>query len=241
MTELCTGPAVAYDDEFCAADAPWRTPARPAQEAAGTADTDATRLMDLFRRTGSEEVFEQLVKLTTCQLMRRVRRRVRFAGDHLDPQELLQDAYVNIFRYPDRFDPSRPAAFRAWATTIVDNTVRRHLRRARSGVEVSLRPMEVLSLEADAHARAPEAAMMEGESAAALGRAFALFLALYLNAYQQLSEREQFVLQMVEVRGLRYAEIGGVLRIRAEAVKMVVFRARRRIFERMNRQLMQAG
>jgi RNA polymerase sigma factor (sigma-70 family) len=197
--------------------------------------------MDLFRRTGSDEVFEQLVKLTANQMMRRVRRRVRFAGDHLDPHELLQDAYVNIFRYPDRFNASRPTAFRAWATTIVDNTVRRHLRRTRCGVEMSLRPMEVLSPEADDHARAPEAVMIDGECEQAFARAYGLLLTLYLGAYQQLSEREQFVLQMVEVRGLRYVELGKALRIRPEAVKMVVFRARRRIFERMGRLLDRAA
>lgn len=191
--------------------------------------------MDEFRQTGSVEVFERLFRLTAGQLMRRVRRRVRFAGDHLDPQELLQDAFVNIFRYPDRFDPSRPAAFRAWSTTIVDNTVRRHLRRARGGVELSLRPMEALTQQADQHARAPEAAMIAGESQAALARAYALFLSIYLSGFQRLSQREQFALQMVEVRGMRYAQLGAALGIRAEAVKMVVFRARRRICETMSR------
>lgn len=193
--------------------------------------------MDEFRQTGSVEVFEELFRLTAAELMRRVRRRVRYAGDHLDPQELLQDAYVNIFRYPDRFDPTRPAAFRAWSTTIVDNTVRRHLRRSRGSLEVSLRPSDVLNEEADVHARAPEAAMIAGESQEELARAYALFLAAYWTCYEQLGEREQFALQMVEVHGMRYAELGGVLGIRAEAVKMVVFRARRRICERMGRLL----
>jgi len=204
-------------------------------------DRQATSLMDEFRRTGSPEAFEELVRLTAGPLLRRVRRRVRYAGDRLDPHELLQDAYINIFRYPDRFDATRPAAFRAWATTIVDNTVRRHLRRTRSNVELSLRPMEVLSLEADGQARRPDAAMIEGESAMALARTLALLLSLYLAAYQTLSERERFVLEMVEVRGLRYAQVGAALGIRPEAVKMVVFRARRRIYERMARLLDLAG
>lgn len=235
MTQLCAGPIQGFDDLVLAwADRPGL---EQAEQAADAADRDATRLMDEFRQTGSEEVFERLFKLTSSQLMRRVRRRVRFAGDHLDPQELLQDAFVNIFRYPDRFDPSRPAAFRAWATTIVDNTVRRHLRRMRGGIELTLRPMEVLSQEADTHARPPEADMIAGESKEALARAYALFLAAYVSAFRQLSEREQFVLQMVEVRGVRYAELGRVLGVRPEAVKMVVFRARRRIGERMVRLL----
>lgn len=205
------------------------------------ADRTATALMDQFRRTGSEEAFAALFHLTAAQLMRRVRRRVRFAGDHLDPQELLQDAFVNIFRYPDKFDPSRPAAFRAWATTIVDNTVRRHLRRARSGLEVALQPMEVLCQEADGHAPQPEASVIDGEVRSQISDAYVVFLLAYLSAFEQLNERERFALQMVEVRGMRYIEVGEVLAVRPEAVKMVVFRARRRIFERMARLLASAG
>mgnify|MGYP000337793664 CR=1 FL=1 len=52
------------------------------------------------------------------------------------------------------------------------------------------------------------------------------------------SDRERFVLQMVEVRQTRYAELATVLGIRAEAIKMVVFRARKRIFDRIGQQLM---
>jgi RNA polymerase sigma factor (sigma-70 family) len=204
-------------------------------------DSAATALMDHFRRTGSQESFGELFRLTASVLMRRVRRRARFAGDRLDPHELLQDTFVNIFRYPDKFDPSRPAAFRAWATTIVDNTVRRHLRRARTGVEMVLQPVEVLSQEADGHARAPETNAIDCESQALIADAYLVFLTAYLNAYQQLSERERFALQMVEVKGLRYVEVGELLAIRPEAVKMVVFRARRRVFERMTKLLTSAG
>jgi RNA polymerase sigma factor (sigma-70 family) len=200
-------------------------------------DQLATALMDLYRRTGSGEVFEALVELTSGQLLRRVRSRVRYVGDRLDPHELLQDALINIYRYPDRFDCNRPMAFRAWASTIVDNTVRRHLRRSRTGFELSLRPVEVLSQEADAHAAEPARQAAESEACAAMARTYHVFLALYLAAYHRLTDRERFVLQMVEVRALRYSAVGALLGIRPEAVKMVVFRARKRIFERMADQL----
>ena len=39
--------------------------------------------------------------------------RARYLDPAVDPQELLQDAFINIYRYPDRFDASRPGAFRA--------------------------------------------------------------------------------------------------------------------------------
>ena len=66
----------------------------------------ATALMDEYRRSGSSDVFESLVQLTSQQLFGRVRSRLRFLGSHLDPSEVLQDAIINIYRYPDRFDAS---------------------------------------------------------------------------------------------------------------------------------------
>jgi DNA-directed RNA polymerase specialized sigma24 family protein len=55
----------------------------------------------------------------------------------------------------------------------------------------------------------------------------------YLLAFERLSERERYVLQMVEVRRMRYAGLAQILGIRPEALKMVVFRARKRIHERL--------
>ena len=224
--------------QLCLADPPATTPPERAPRwRADATDARATRLMARFRKTGSPAVFEELFKLTSAQLMRRVRQQVRFAGDHLDPHELLQDTFVNIFRYPDRFDPHRPGAFRAWATTIVDNTVRRHLRRARSGPDIALRTNDVLALEPDLHAPSPERHAIDDEACRSLAGAYGVILISYLLAYQQLTDRERCVLHAVEVAGLRYAELGERLGLRPEAVKMVVFRARRRILERVARQL----
>ncbi len=200
-------------------------------------DARATALMDLYRRTRSREVFDALVELTQDQLLARVNVRARFLDPAVDPRELLQDAVINIYRYPDRFDASRPGAFRAWSTTIVDNSVRRYLRKERSGPDVRLKPIEILAQEPDLPAREPSEQAILGEQCQTAREVFGLFLALYLAAFQHLSERERFVLQMVEVRGLRYAELAGVVGTRPEALKMVVFRARRRIAQRIEQQL----
>jgi RNA polymerase sigma-70 factor (ECF subfamily) len=194
--------------------------------------------MDLYRRTRSGEVFNTLVELTRDQLLARVSARSRFLDPAVDPQELLQDAFINIYRYPDRFDASRPGAFRAWSTTIVDNSVRRYIRKQRSGPDVRLKPIEILAQEADEPGREPSEQAILGEQCQTACEVFALFLAMYLGAYERLSERERFVLQMVEVRGLRYAELAKIVGIRPEALKMVVFRARRRIAQRIEQQLM---
>jgi RNA polymerase sigma factor (sigma-70 family) len=201
----------------------------------------ATSLMDLYRRTGDAEVFDCLVQWVTPQLHARVRSRLRNLGASYDPQEVLQDAIVNIYRYPDRFDASRPGAFAAWSSTIVDNAIRRLLRRARTGPDVALSPTEVLCQQPDLHAAEPDQAAQDHEECVATMSAFGVLLGCYLAAYQTLSERERFVLQMVEVRQMRYLELAGVLAIRPEALKMVVFRARKRIFDRIGAMLAGSG
>src|SRR5262245_21981428 len=116
----------------------------------------ATALMDEYRRSGSAEVFEGLVGLAGPQLYARVRSRLRFLGAQLDPHEVLQDAIINIYRYPDRFHACRPGAFAAWSSTIVDNTIRRQLRRQRSGPDVALSPAEVLAQHPAASTNEPD-------------------------------------------------------------------------------------
>lgn len=192
-----------------------------------------TALMELFRTSGEAAVFEALIDLVAPQLYARVRSRLRFLGAQVDPHEVLQDAIINIYRYPDRFDACRPGAFAAWSSTIVDNTIRRQLRRNRSGPDVSLRSAEMLMQEPDAHVREPAQQAEDQEECRSALSAFRLVLAFYLAAYQTLSERERFVLQMVEVRAMRYSELASLLAIRPEALKMVVFRARKRIHDRM--------
>jgi RNA polymerase sigma-70 factor (ECF subfamily) len=197
----------------------------------------ATALMDEYRRTNGCEAFECLVRLTGGMLLARVRARLRFLGSVLDPHEVLQDVIINIYRYPDRFDACRPGAFAAWSSTIVDNTIRRQLRRHRGGVDLALSPSEVLAQHPDLQVREPAHQVEDHEECAQTAAAFRLLLQFYLAAVQQLSERERFVLQMVEVRQMRYAELAGILGIRPEALKMVVFRARKRVLERMTQWL----
>ncbi len=208
-------------------------PGAAGADAATAAAAMATALMDLYRRTADRDVFECLVEWVTPQLFARVRSRLRTLGAQLDPHEVLQDTIVNVYRYPDKFAASRPGAFAAWSSTIVDNAIRRLLRRFRGSGDVVLSPTELLVQQADRHTPAPDRLASDLEEADATARAYTMLLSCYLRAYQGLSERERFVLQMVEVRRMRYAELAELLKIRSEALKMVVFRARKRVFDRV--------
>ncbi|MCK5940780.1 MAG: sigma-70 family RNA polymerase sigma factor [Planctomycetes bacterium] len=193
--------------------------------------------MDAFRKTGDAEAFDGLVRWAGPQLRARVRSRLRSLGAMLDPNEVWQDTIVNIYRYPDRFLASRPGAFAAWSSTIVDNAIRRHLRRTKRDLGVTLRDPELLQEQADESMREPSLQAETHEECLATASAFGLVLQAYLVAFHRLGERERFVLQMVEVRQMRYAELAKILGIRPEALKMVVFRARKRIHERLQQLL----
>ena len=152
----------------------------------------------------------------------------------MDPNEVWQDTIVNIYRYPDRFLATRPGAFAAWSSTIVDNAIRRLLRRSKQDLATVLRDPEVMQEQVDKSMREPSLEAENNEECFVTARAFGLVLHAYLLAFEQLSDRERYVLQMVEVRRMRYAGIAQILGMRPEALKMVVFRARKRINERLS-------
>ena len=189
----------------------------------------ATALMDVYRRTRDPDVFEGLVRWVGPDLRARVRSRVRVLGVVVDPEEVVQDAIVNIYKYPDRFEASRPRAFAAWSTTIADNAIRRHLRTRRREDQVCLRDPELIVQRADESAPEPSRHAAAREECSAAASAFALMLRVYLQCFRALSERERTVLEMIEVVGLRYAELAERMGVRADSLKMVVFRARKRL------------
>jgi DNA-directed RNA polymerase specialized sigma24 family protein len=63
---------------------------------------------------------------------------------------------------------------------------------------------------------------------------YLILLLLYLKAFdQRLSEREKRALRLVEVEGYRYREAADELGIKLENLKMVICRARKKIFKTM--------
>ncbi|MEO0652427.1 MAG: RNA polymerase sigma factor, partial [Planctomycetota bacterium] len=146
----------------------------------------------------------------------------------------LQEVFFNIYRYPRRFDSSKPDAFRIWTTTIVRNTVLKQMRSlGRSGrAEV---PFEDLSEHPEELAQGPLGGAIERESEVACKRVYLVYLSLYLEFYKRLSSREQEALRLVEVEGVSYRDAADALGIKLENLKMVIFRARRKITRAMKR------
>jgi RNA polymerase sigma-70 factor (ECF subfamily) len=162
-------------------------------------------------------------------------RRYRCRADALD---VLQEVFFNIYRYPHRFNCERDDAFRVWTATIVRNTVLKHLRSlSRSGLgEVAIDELsEPGAAPAASLGGEPLRGVIEGESQSECTRVYLNYLYLYLCFYRMLSEREQRAIRLVEVDGLSYRDAARALGIKLENLKMVIFRARRKIHRSMRR------
>jgi len=214
-----------------ALDAILDDPGRTAEE---QRDALSTRLMELFRIHQSRAAFGLLYELNRHHLYVHVASRLRRYQSRADASDVLQEVFVNVYRYPHRFDASRDDAFRVWTSTIVRNTVLKHLRSlSRSGrAEV---PFEDIPEPPQRRTEEPLSGVIQSESVEECNRVYLTYLHLYLSFYRMLSEREQRALHLVEVEAMSYRHAAGELGIKLENLKMVVFRARRKIHRSMRR------
>lgn len=206
----------------------------PERNSESKRDGLSTRLMEIFRLHRSRAAFGLLYELNGHNLLQQVVGRLRRYQSKADPSDVLQEVFVNIYRYPHRFNCERDDAFRVWTATIVRNTVLKHLRSlSRSGrAEV---PFEDLPEPSSPRQGEPLRGVIDGESQRECGRVYLTYLHLYLRFYQMLSDREQLAIHLVEVDGLSYRDAARELGIKLENLKMVIFRARRKIHRSMRR------
>ena len=225
---------------------PSRTPERPLSTrivapapkvVRGTDDDQrSTHLMARYRDTREAAAFEELYSLTREPVLGWIKSLLGRDLGHLDPNELLQDTFVNVYRYPTSFREDHAGSFRVWVRTIAGNVLRRAAsQRARQA------PQELSeAFELEDRARGPVQTADEGEEAEVLRRAWSLFLGLYAAAWKELAPRDQRTLELVEVQGLSYQEAGEVLGVGRSNMKMIVFRSRKRIARRIRAALSQA-
>lgn len=198
-------------------------------------DAVSTALMDAFRKTSGRGVFGLLYELNAGHLLVQVAGRLRRYGSKADPGDVLQEVFFNVYRYPHRFDASRDDAFRVWSAMIVRNTVLKHMRsRATGGGRMEIGFEDLSDQPVDGGAT-PLGGVLEGEANAQAARAYVTYLQLYIEFYSMLSDRERRALHLVEVDGISYREAAADLGIKLENLKMVIFRARRKIHRAMRR------
>jgi len=197
-------------------------------------DALSTRLMECFRQAQTKQCFGLLYELNSQHLYAQVAGRLRRYTSKADPHDVLQEVFFNVYRYPHRFNSEREDAFRVWSAMIVRNTVLKHLRSQGRGGRVEI-PFEDLSDQPEARSQNPLSGAIERESNAECSRVYANYLQLYLRFYSMLSERERRALHLVEVEDNSYRVAAQDLDIKLENLKMVIFRARRKIHRAMRR------
>jgi RNA polymerase sigma-70 factor (ECF subfamily) len=208
--------------------------ADPARDADSIRDALSTRLMEGFRTSSSRGCFGLLYELNSTHLLAQVASCLRRYGSKADPRDVLQEVFFNVYRYPHRFNCEREDAFRVWTAMIVRNTVLKHLRaQGRTGRhEVAYEDLSDQPAERTAR---PDHGMIDREAGVECGRVYLTYLHLYLEFYSMLSPRERSAIHMVEVEEISYREAADRLGIKLENLKMVIFRARRKIHRSMKR------
>lgn len=197
-------------------------------------DAISSCLMDCYKNTGSSKAFAVLFELNRDAFLSAIQSKVRRGSGNVDAQDVLQEVFLNIYRYPRRFLCERPDSFRNWGHRIVRNTLLKFLKGESRMSRIT--PLEEdMGQKEDQRARSPYRTVSDSESAELVDFAYLVYLNLYLLHYGQLSEKEQRALQMVEVEGASYKVTAAELGIRLENLKMVIFRGRRKIFRGLNR------
>jgi len=205
-----------------------------------TRDRLHTRLMEVYRNHRSGGAFALLYDLNHRLFFCTIYSRARRYGYLVDASDVLQEVFLNIYRYPDRFKSEKAASFRNWAHTIIRNTLLKSLRwQARtSSAELGV---EDLSERSDVRARSPLRTAIQAESQVETQHSYAICLHLYLAMFNQLSAKERRALELVEVEDRSYRETAEDLGIKLENLKMVIFRARKKIYRAMRRVLSHAS
>ncbi len=197
-------------------------------------DSVSTLLMEVFRTHTSRVAFGLLYELNHHHLLQQVQARLRRFQARIEPHDVLQEVFFNVYRYPHRFNRAREDAFRVWTATIVRNTVLKCLRSMKRGGRTEV-PFEDLTEQPEVRSLGPFSGVVERESAAHCHRVYLTYLQLYLRFYSMLSGRERRAIHLVEVEDLSYRDAAAELGIKLENLKMVIFRARRKIHRSMRR------
>lgn len=197
-------------------------------------DAVSTRLMEVFRTSSSRGAFGLLYELNNQHLLQHVANCLRRYGSRTDPRDVLQEVFFNVYRYPHRFDCQREDAFRVWSAMIVRNTVLKHLRSQGRGGRSEV-PFEDLSDQPEERMVSPLRGAIDKEATRECGRVYLTYLHLYLRFYSLLSERERRAIHLVEIEECSYRDAAADLGIKLENLKMVIFRARRKIHRSMRR------
>jgi RNA polymerase sigma-70 factor (ECF subfamily) len=150
-------------------------------------------------------------------------------GDESGAEDLVQEAILKAYRAWDRFEPGTNC--RAWLMTILRNTFINQFRRQRS------RPTDV-EFEQFAE-RPPSDALFEADPE---GRIFDHIIDdQVIAAIDELPAEFRIAVVLSDLEGLSYQEVADLMGIPVGTVKSRLFRARKRLQERLYEYAVEMG
>ncbi len=192
-----------------------------------------TRLMENFKNHGNTLAFSLIYELNYKNFTSTIYSQIRKCYALLDSADILQEVFFNIYRYPCRFKAQRPESFRHWTYSIIRHAIIKHLKNQARVNRIELAG-ETLTATVDPDSPTPLGRAITQESEDEYSLAFLFLLNLYLNQYRQLSPRERRALYLVEVRENSYKQAAEEMGTKLENLKMLIFRARKKVFRLMN-------
>ncbi|MEZ6018005.1 MAG: sigma-70 family RNA polymerase sigma factor [Planctomycetota bacterium] len=199
-------------------------------------DAALSACMERFREGRRAQDFEELYRHGRSLVLAWIVQALGRQRATLDPFDLVQDTFVNIFRYAAGFRHDDAMSFRRWARTIAGNVVRR-AGRVRAGALAASSFDHETACEPTDPRPGPGVVLEDAEREGELRRAYTLMLLQYAAAYATLSPRDREALRLVEVEGLAYREVAERLQVGLSNTKMIVFRARQRLRARLEQGL----
>jgi RNA polymerase sigma-70 factor, ECF subfamily len=140
-----------------------------------------------------------------------------------EAQDIVQTAFLNIFRKLDTFQ--QDSSFKSWAYRVVINTGLMRLRKKRSSHEVDFERVSAMSLSDDEDMGTMPGLSTWRERADEVIDRRELFQKIH-QAVEELPPKYQSVFMMSEYEGLSLKDIGAKLDLSIPAVKSRLHRAR---------------
>ena len=172
-------------------------------------------------QNGSEFAFNELVDRHSDMVYRQAR---AISGSVHEAEDIVQETFLKVFKYIDRFSPSK-ASFKTWLLTIARNqsiNVFSSLKRK----AVRLFTEEEIE-SGDWGSPTNHVATTDAESLLSIKQEFSRVTA----ALKKIPERQRTALLLKAQENMSYEEIAIIMQTSASAVESLIFRARKTILE----------
>ena len=198
-------------------------------------NSTSNALMQIFQETRSAEIFSIIYRLNMKRFVSRTMYVLKRYGALCDPQDIIQEVFLSIYRYADSFREEHEHSFRNWSHSIIRNAILKHLKRSCRFHGTSEKLPEITD---DRYQSYALDTLIEREMYLEGSRLYCLSLSLYLHLYNTLlTPREKTALYKAEVENLPYKVAAASMGIKVENFKMTVCRAPKKIYKNADKDI----